>query len=106
MSEARTAMEVIEAIKAKREEQGRLLAKLERGVCLQAKYGVAAHQIRSITLVPSLARKGAPRYAEVADGRVAHGSRVTMHDGSQREFGFNLMAVLEGWEPLNGARPW
>ena len=101
MSERRTAMEVIEAIKAQREEQGRLLAKLETSLRLQAEHGLAPHQIKSVALVPSLAGKRAPRYAEVADGRVAHGSRVTMHAGSQREFDFNLMAVLEGWKPLH-----
>jgi hypothetical protein len=93
-------MEVIAAIRTKDKERERLLAKLETGVRLQADHGIAPHQIQSITLVPSLAGKRAPRYAEVADGRVAHGSRVTMHDGSQREFDFNLMAVLEGWKPL------
>tara|TARA_R110002096_G_scaffold50329_1_gene132174 strand:+ start:323 stop:583 length:261 start_codon:yes stop_codon:yes gene_type:complete len=81
----------IAKLKTLHEEGLDLLAQLQRQLSFEEEFGVAPHQIKSITLVP----KGRD-----SEGFILHRSRVVLKSGEVRDFPFNVKAVLDGAEYL------
>ena len=101
----KSALTLVAGIKEKRSEQQRLLQQLERQLAVKAEYGIEAHEISSIRLIPRGYDYGAERTATRWERKwgtskqppIAYGSVVTMKDGSEVKLpDVNIKQLLDG----------
>ena len=99
----KSALTLIAGIKEKRAEQQRLLQQLERQLAVKAEYGIEAHEISSIRLIPR-GYDTTVGFARVKDHErgyqqlpLLYGSVVTMKDGSEVKLpDVNIKQLLDG----------
>jgi len=99
----KSALTLIAGIKEKRAEQQRLLQQLERQLAVKAEYGIEAHEISSILLIPRGydTTVGFARVKAHERGQqplpMLYGSVVTMKDGSEVKLpDVNIKQLLDG----------
>jgi len=99
----KSALTLVAGIKEKRSEQQRLLQQLERQLAVKTEYGIEAHEISSIRLIPRGYdyNVSKARLIQHKNGdkqlSILYGSVITMKDGSEVKLpDVNIKQLLDG----------